>query len=167
MAFFRKKKLEAKPTPDEAMIKLESFCSFRDRCTQEVKQRMRELEITGDDVDMMLEVLETDGFLDDKRFAKQYAWGKFRNQHWGKVRIRQELSMRALPKNLIELAFMEIPDEQYLATLDEMLVKKQSDFDDTRDGKSKLANFAIRKGFEPGLVFAALKTLKPIDFNEN
>ena len=160
MAIFPKKKREEKLTPDEALVKLEQFCAFRDRCSQEVRQKMRELALDRDTCDQLFEVLENDGFVDDDRFSRMFALGKFRQNGWGRVRIKQELGSRAIKPGLIEAALAEISEENYQQTLVDILEKKVGLYKDEKDGWQKLAALAIRRGFEPGLVFEAIKRLK-------
>lgn len=160
MAFFQKKKREENLTADEALVKLEQFCAFRDRCSHEVSQKMRELKLDRDTCDTLFEALENDGFVDDDRFARMFALGKFRQNGWGRVRIKQELGMRAIKPGLIETALAEISEEDYTTALTDILEKKAGLYKDEKDGWQKLAQLAIRRGFEPGLVFEAIKVLK-------
>lgn len=147
-------------TADEALVKLEQFCAFRDRCSQEVRQKMRELALDRDTCDTLFEALENDGYVDDNRFARMFALGKFRQSGWGRIRIKQELGMRAIKQPLIEAALGEIEEEAYLQAIDDVLEKKCGLYKDEKDGWQKLAALAIRRGFEPGLVFEAIKRLK-------
>ena len=124
MAFFQKKKREEQLTADEALVKLEQFCAFRDRCSQEVRQKMRELNLDRDTCDQLFEVLENDGYVDDNRFARMFALGKFRQNGWGRVRIKQELASRAIKQGLIETALAEISEADYLQAVADILEKK-------------------------------------------
>ena len=160
MAFFQKKKLEKELTTNEIIGKLEQFCAFRDRCSQEVKQKFRDLRVPVADADEIMQLLENEGFVDDERFAKMYAQGKFRQSHWGRIRIRQELSMRQISAKLVQKAFEEIDEAEYAKTLADLLERRLPQYENEDDGFQKLANFGIRRGFEPGLVFDEIKRLK-------
>ncbi len=150
--------LNAPPlTPDEALAKLESFCAYRDRCSSEVKERIRELKLPKDMGEELFDVLQTDRFFDDARFAENFARGKFRGNHWGRVRIRMELKMKYLPHEIIEEALAQIEEEAYAETITTLLQKKLEQGQNDPQGRQKAAAALIRAGFEPGLVFAAIK----------
>ncbi len=163
MAFFRKKTTEKKLTTDEIVQKMEQFCAFRDRCFSEAEQKIKELGVPDRDTqDQIIGLLQETGFLDDKRFADAFARGKFRSNGWGRVRIRQELSMRKVDKKLIAEALeTAIPEEEYLESLVKRLEIKLSNFDPSeRDRWDKTAAAAIQKGFEPGLVFEKIGQIR-------
>lgn len=160
MAFFRKKKVETDYSPSQARNLLEQFCAFRDRSAKEVHQRIRELKLDSETAEPLFEQLENDGFVDDERFAVHFARGKFRSNHWGKIRIRQELSMNGISPRLIQKGLDEIDADDYQKTLFDLLEKKWGQLDGEDNASQKLAAFAIRKGFEPGLVFEAVGQIK-------
>ena len=74
--------------------------------------------------------------------------------------LGSELGMRAIKPGLIETALAEISEEDYTTALTDILEKKAGLYKDEKDGWQKLAQLAIRRGFEPGLVFEAIKVLK-------
>lgn len=104
---------------EEARGKLETYCSYQDRCGWEVRRKLYEHEIQGKNVDVVLEELTQSGFLDEARYARSFARGKFRIKKWGKSRISRELKHRQIPSALIKLGLSEIDEEEYLATLRE------------------------------------------------
>ena len=155
MPFQRKKPLQPL-TVDEALLKLENFCAYRERCPKEVRSRLTELGIRGADVEQILEVLQQDGFYDETRFALAFAGGKFRMNHWGRVRIRQELRMRDIAPELIEQALQAIEEEPYVEILQQLLEKKRRYYAGDPQAREKTAAALIRTGFEPELVFRYL-----------
>ena len=75
MAFFKTKRPDKPLTPDEALAKLEHFCAYRERCPKEVRAKLAELGVSGQDAVQIFEVLEGDGFFNEARFAMAYAGG--------------------------------------------------------------------------------------------
>ncbi len=104
----------------------------------------------------MFEVLKADRFFDEQRFALAYAGGKFRNNNWGKVRIKQELRMRDIDPQLIEMALDAIDMEAYRALLQKLLEKKLAQHAGDPKAREKAAASLIRSGFESSLVFKNL-----------
>ncbi len=153
---FQRKRLTQPLTPDEALAKLEYFCAYRERCSKEVYLRMAELGMRGADAEHIFEVLQQDGFVDDARFAIAYAGGKFRMNHWGRVRIRIELRMRNIEPALIQQALDAIDPAEYAVVLQELLVKKKAYYAGDASARDKSAAALLRAGFESELVFRYL-----------
>ena len=117
---------------------------------------MAELGVGGKDAAQIFEVLQEDGFFNEARFAMAYAGGKFRINHWGRIRIRQELKMRDIAPDLIQQALDSIDEAEYLKLLQQLLEKKRSQYKDDDRAREKTAASLIRSGFEPELVFQYL-----------
>ncbi len=144
---------------ESALLKLQSYCAYQERCHNEVMAKLRDLGIYGDKADEIVAQLITDNFLNEERFAVSYARGKFRIKRWGKIRIRQELKLRQIPEYSIKKAMAVIDTEGgYLETLKDVIRSKSKDYEGDAQRKQKLALFAMRKGFEPDLVWEVLKT---------
>ncbi len=141
-------------TTDEALAKLEYFCAYRERCPKEVRAKLASLGVSRKDAEQIYEVLQTDGFFNEERFAMAYAGGKFRINHWGKVRIRMELRMRNIAADLIEKAIDSIDEAAYIALLQQLFDKKRRHYEGEEQARDKTAAALIRAGFEMELVFA-------------
>jgi len=148
----------------EAHKKLERYCAYQDRSHLEVEQKLRDLGIYGEDLDQIMIQLITDNFLNEERFAISFAGGKYRIKKWGRIRIKKELQKRKISAYCIRKAMLELEDG-YEETLLYILRKKNRELHETDifKRKGKLAKFAIRRGFEPKLVW---EFLKKIDFSE-
>ena len=96
---------------EAALLKLQSYCAYQERCHNEVMTKLRDLGVYGDKADEIVAQLITDNFLNEERFAVSYARGKFRIKRWGKIRIRQELKLRQIPEYSIKKAMAEIDAE--------------------------------------------------------
>ena len=114
MAFFKSRRPDKPLTPDEVLIKLEHFCAYRERCPKEVRSKLAELGMKGADAEQIFSVLEEDGYFNEARFALAYAGGKFRINHWGRVRIRLELRMRDIAPTVVREALDAIDEAVYL-----------------------------------------------------
>lgn len=152
-----KKKL----SPTEAKQKIYRYCAYQERSHKEVRDKLYEYGLYRDEVEELLSALITEGFLNEERFAKAFAGGKFRMQRWGRIKILNELEARGLTSNCIKIGMKEIEDADYIKTLREILDRKlnQLDEDNAFVKRDKLARYAIQKGFEPDLVWPEVKTL--------
>lgn len=148
-----------KHTPAEAKAKLYRYCAYQERSHQEVKDKLYSLGLHRSDVDDIVMQLITEGFLNEERFARAFAGGKFRMQHWGRIKIQHELEARGLTANCIRAGLKEIDEQDYLRTLIDLLTKKDAQLtdDDMFVRRDKLARYMIQKGFEPELVWREIR----------
>jgi len=143
-------------TSDEILAKLEYFCAYRERCPQEVRTKLAELGARGETAVQILEVLHGEGFFNEERFALAFAGGKFRINHWGRVRIRIELRRRDIAPELVQQALDAIGESEYLDLLRILLDKKREQYAGDPKAREKTALALIRAGFELELVFRYL-----------
>lgn len=153
-------------TVDEIKRKIEQFCAYQDRCHKEVEQKMRDYELIPEAREMILLSLMQDNFLNEERFAKSFARGKFRIKSWGKQRIIRELKFRDISAYNIKTALKEIDENEYLDTIYRVTEKRSNSISETNSykKKKKLIDFLMRKGFENELIF---KTVNEVLENTN
>lgn len=141
-------------TTDEALSKLEYYCAYQERCPKEVRAKLAALGVPHAAAEQIFEVLQADGFINEERFAMAFAGGKFRVNHWGRVRIRIELRMRHIAPELIEKAIDSIDEKAYSDLLQQLFEKKRAQYEGKEQARDKTAAALIRAGFEPEQVFA-------------
>ncbi len=146
-------------TQKEALEKMKRYCAYQERCQSEVRQKLYTLEVSSEDIDNILCHLIEENFLNEERFAKNFVQGKFRQKKWGKIKIEQHLKQKGISDYCIKNGFEDINQEEYLKTLDVILLKKSKVLTDenTFIKKQKLAKYAINKGFENNLVWDLLR----------
>lgn len=148
-------------TLKEAKLKAADFCAYQERTQQQVRDKLYDYGLTGDEVEDVLTDLITEGFINEERFAISYAGGKFRMKKWGRVKIVHHLKSLKISDYCINRALAEIDEEDYHATLRELLEKKKSTISGDNQyiiGK-KLASFLIQKGYEPDIVWDLIREL--------
>jgi regulatory protein len=150
-------------TPAEALPKIQKYCAYQERCHQEVRDKLYSYGLYRNDVEEIIAELITSGFLNEERFAKAFAGGKFRMKHWGKNKIENALSFRGISKRCIQTGLKEIDDSDYRKELQQQLRKKIKSTEETNlfKKRDKVARFVIGKGYEPELVWTYLKDLLP------
>ncbi|MEJ0031151.1 MAG: regulatory protein RecX [Bacteroidota bacterium] len=144
-----------------ALAKICRYCAYQERSHHEVKQKLFSYGLHSDEVDQILSKLITEGFVNEERFAKTFAGGKFRMQKWGRIKIENELNALGLSRNCIRSGMKEILDDDYRKTLQHLLKKKNelSSESDLFKKRNKLAQYAIGRGFEPELVWRMIKEI--------
>jgi regulatory protein len=150
-------------TPEQARAKIEKYCAYQERNHQEVRSKLYSYGLHRDDVESLLTSMITEGFLNEERFARAFAGGKFRMKKWGKLKIVNELEAKGVSRNCIRMALKEIPDDDYMSTLRSLLENKLSASDEPNVYvlRDKVSKYAIAKGFEPENVWRILKELVP------
>ena len=88
--------MNEKLTVAEAQLKLEYYCSYQERCHQEVVQKLYDFGIKSNETAAIVVHLIQHNFLNEERFARSFARGKHRIKHWGKIRIVNELKQRQI-----------------------------------------------------------------------
>lgn len=146
----------------EAKLKLQQFCAYQDRCHKEVVEKLQKMNMIPEAIDMIVSELIQDNFLNEERFAKSFARGKFRIKKWGRLRITRELKLRAISKYNIDIALKEISEEAYLDTLDELATKRANSIKETNPfkRKKKIADYLFYRGWEAHLVYEKINELE-------
>jgi regulatory protein len=143
--------------------KAANYCVYQERTQDEVRKRLRDWKVYGDDAEEIIAWLITENYLNEERFAKAFAGGKFRVKKWGKNRILAELKARKISKYNLDQAIKEIPFEDYVLTLENLIIKKTEDVKTEPNflkRKQKVFNYLISKGFESNLILETIKTLE-------
>jgi regulatory protein len=144
---------------DSILQKLRHYCAYQERCHSEVAHKARELGLRGAEIDNALAGLIADNFLNEERFAKAFAGGKFRTKQWGRRKIVMELQQRQVSPYCIKKGLQEIDDADYHDTLARLAGKKYASLEGEHPLKQKLKTiqYLVQKGFEPELAQAALE----------
>jgi regulatory protein len=147
----------------EALQKIEYFCSYQERCHEEVVAKLRNMKLDTAEIDLIMVHLISDNFLNEERFACSFARGKHRIKHWGKIRIVNELKFKNISQTLISIALKEISTEEYLETFHALAERQWESIREKNALKKrkKFCDFMLRKGFESNLVYEKVKELAP------
>ena len=142
-------------TVDEAQRKLENYCAYQERCHKEVKTKLLEMRMIPEAIDQIVVHLIQENYLNEERFAKAFVSGKFRIKNWGKNRIIRELKFKEISKYSIEIALNEIKEEDYLNTLDDLILKRIDQINEQNKFKKrkKVADYLLYRGWESHLIY--------------
>ena len=146
---------------ENARLKIEKYCAYQDRCHFEVKQKLRSFGLLNDTIDLMMVDLMRERFLDEERFARSFASGKFKIKKWGKIKIMLKLKEKRVSAKCIELGLQEIDESEYLKTLNELIVKKWEASAELKefDRKGKVAHYCQSRGFESELIWSMIEII--------
>jgi regulatory protein len=137
---------------EQIIFKLEAFCAYQERCTQEVRTKLERL---GADESLSMEViklLKENRFLDDKRFVEAYVQGKVRIKKWGRQKIKAGLFQKRIDAKLIqEGIYAFISDEEYQLVVESLIERKNRELSTEKNPqikKQKLMRFLLSRGFQ-------------------
>lgn len=155
-------KPKKKLTPNQATIKAQLSCAYQERCQQEMRDKLYDWGLHSNDVENIIANLISDNYLNEERFAKAFAGGKFRIKKWGRIKIRIELKKRKISDYCIKKAMQEIDEQDYIKTLNSVLAKKLKE---NPKGKLqvrnyKAAQYAASRGFESDLIWDTIKGME-------
>ena len=150
-------------SPDEAKGTIVRSCAYQERCHQEVRIKLFQLGLSENQVDETITELITEGFLNEERFARTFAGGKFRIKKWGRLKIVQGLEAKGITPNCIRSGLKEIDERDYVETLTAILEKKNEQIGEPNRyvRRDRISKYAIQRGYEPELVWRVLRELLP------
>lgn len=146
----------------EATQKIEYFCSYQERCHNEVVSKLYTFRLLPTEIDEIMVHLINHNFLNEERFACSFARGKHRIKSWGKIRIVNELKFRHISQYNITKALKEITPEEYNATFHKLAENHWENMreNNTLKKRKRFCDFLLRKGFESNLVYEKAKDLE-------
>lgn len=151
------------PTKEQALQKIKHYCAYQERCHQEVKEKLYSLGMHRKDVDELISQLIEENYLNEERFAIQYAGGKFRMNHWGKIKIKYALKQKQVSEYCIKKALLQIDNDAYMKTIEKLAAEKQNTLKGEKNNFVKLRkvqDYLLQKGFESDLIKDALDRSK-------
>jgi len=151
---------KTKPVDSELVLqKIRYFCSYQERCIRDVEGKLKDWTVQKKIIPSIIKTLQEEGYLNEERFAKIYAGGKFRVNKWGRERIGFELRLKGISDEYIKKGLEEIGEEDYRQILKEILEKKQKELlpENGFTVREKIINFAHGKGYEFELIFSIIK----------
>lgn len=143
--------------PDEhtyIIDKARRYCAYQERCVFDLKRKLYEWKVRPEVASRIINTLEEENYLNEERFARVFAGGKFRIKKWGRNKIMAELRARKIPDLIIQIGLDEIEEHEYIKVLKETIEKKRSSLGDIQnaENKRKLLNFVKGRGFESYLI---------------
>ena len=154
--------MQSSYTVEEAQARMEGYCAYQERCHQQVRRKLQEMRMIPEAIDQIIHHLIQANYLNETRFAQSFARGKFRVKKWGRHRITRELKLREISAFNIKLALKEIPEDQYIVTLEDLVEKRLRQLQNETNlqkKKKKLADYLLYRGWESHLVWGKVNDL--------
>jgi regulatory protein len=147
-------------TKEQALQKARHYCGYQERSHMEVKEKLYSFGLYKQQVEELLSQLIEEDYLNEERFAMQFAGGRFRMKQWGRVKIKYELKQKQVSEYCIKKALKEIDEDDYLKTLQKLAEKKWSSIRGEGVNRyvklSKTTDYLLQKGYESELIKQAI-----------
>jgi len=147
----------------DAKTKAAGYCAYQERSQKEVRKKLYDLGLFGDEVEEVISDLIIGNYLNEERFTKAYIGGKFRMKKWGRKKILMGLRQYDISDYCIKKGLEEIDEEDYRLVLHQIIEKKSISIgeENVMAKRDKIAKYAIGRGFESELVWKEVKEIIP------
>ena len=140
---------------EKALQKLKHYCGYQERSHTEVRQKLYSFGLLKKEVEELISRLIEEEYLNEEKFALQFASGKSRIKGWGKQKIRYELRQKAISESCIAKALKLLDDKEYAASFKRQADKKWLALRSEKNifvKKNKWQQFLLQRGFEPAII---------------
>ena len=142
-------------TKEKAIPKIRHYCGYQERSHSEVREKLYSMGLWKKDVEEIIAQMIEEKYLDEERFARLFAAGKFRQKHWGRVKITYELKQRQVSAYCIKKAIEQINEDDYGRSLEKLAFSKWKILKAEKNifiKKRKLHDYLLQKGYEYDLI---------------
>jgi len=145
----------------KVLNQLARYCAYQERCTSEIKQKMKDLLVAETDQALYLSWLSENNYLNEARFVEIFVRSKFNQKNWGRNKIMFELKKRGIPESMLINAWEDLDETEYIEKLKKIILKKKVEIKTGTNQQKyqKCYAFALSKGYESSLIVAHLKGL--------
>jgi regulatory protein len=143
---------------EQALHRLAAYCSRGERCVSDLRRKMLGWELPELEQQKIIQHLQNEKFLDERRFCRAFVHDKSIYNHWGIYKIKYELMKKQLPDPFIREALSGMDASANREQLRQLLATKRKSVKGANEYEinQKLMRFAAGKGFSPEDIEAVL-----------
>ena len=135
----------------DILEKIKYYCAYQERSHREVRTKLIELQVYGNELENYIVLLLEENFLNEERYACAIARGKFYFKKWGRNKIKHILNQQQVSDYCIKKAMKEIDEHDYIQTFNSLAEKKLNELKGEKNKfikMTKLKNYLLQKGYE-------------------
>jgi regulatory protein len=129
----------------------------RDLTVAELRAGLERKHVPPEAIDDAVAELESTGFLDDARYAMQFAEDKRELEQWGTERIAQDLRRRGVARQLIDAAVSTYDRDSELRTAFLLLEQRYPTAPSDDRERDRAWQMLVRRGYSPELAYDAIR----------
>jgi len=128
--------------------KIRKFCAFQDRSMAEVKAKLKDYLLPNEDIEIIINQLIDEGFLNDERFAVGFAMSKLHAKGWGYAKIKYHLYQKGISNEIINKVLSDVDLTEWDHQIQRNIEKWKRTNELTQTTYPKLVRFLAGKGFK-------------------
>ena len=129
--------------------KLEALCSRSEHCSSDVRAKaLKALQGDAAAADEIVAKLQSEGYVDDARYAAAFARDKAQLAGWGPSKISYMLRSKGIASVAIDAALKDIDSEKADEKMAKVLLAKYKVVKDDPQWRFKLIKFGLTRGYE-------------------
>ena len=146
----------------KAFNKCADFLSRRDHSVKELREKLLRT-VDEASAEKAIERFEELGYLDDEKFARNYAEHLFKNKNYSNNHVKQELYKKGISRDIVAgiIDDSEIDSVENIITI---INKKYYSKLNAENGKEKVVAALMRKGFSYGDIKSAFYRIENEDY---
>ena len=140
--------------------------TYRSQTSSELSERLQQRGYTTTIIAEVLRELASDGYIDDRRVALDWARYRLQTKPTGRRRMAWELQRRGIPSELLNEVLHQVYSEFDEAMLAEQAARKRlrsKELPLSPRERQRFSGYLMRLGFEPDTIMSALAGLSPLD----
>ncbi|HEX9867156.1 MAG TPA: regulatory protein RecX [Candidatus Tectomicrobia bacterium] len=140
--------------------------AYRNQTSSELRDRLQRRGYTPPVIDEVLRQLVSDGYVDDRKLALDWARYRLQTKPLGRRRLAWELRRRGIPPESVEEVLREVYAEFDEVTLAEQAARKRlgsKELPRSPRERQRYIRHLIRLGFDTEIVATALAALGSVD----
>ncbi|HBJ76825.1 MAG TPA: hypothetical protein DDY68_03105 [Porphyromonadaceae bacterium] len=155
-------------TKEEILSKMMAYCSRREVAPYDAKEKIKCSTSKGEVIASVLNSLIKGNYINEERYTEAFVHDKIFLEHWSKKRVSWELRGKEINTSYVERALDKIPQEEYQNSLFQLLCKKRGTLKDGdwKEEKTRLKEYALRKGFDFETITIVLSQMEKMSFQE-
>lgn len=146
-----KERVHNNDTQRALLDRARGYCALAEQCEDAVRQKLVTWGASPSESDSIVEVLQSEGYLDNERYARAFCESKILTQHWGRQKVLYQLRLKHLPREVVDRGMAVVSNEAYMAVLAEVAEKKRLELAEKTDDpfvlRQKLTASLVNKGF--------------------
>ena len=133
---------------EKVLDRMRNLCSRREYCRADImKKAMSALDGDREKAEKVIEILVTEKYIDELRYASAFARDKSSISGWGETKIRYMLSSKGVPREVIDKALEEIDESKAMTRLEKLMENKYRSLKDDPQCRLKMLRFGLGRGY--------------------
>lgn len=136
-------------TPEQAYARITRICARKEYAPFDIRQKLLRLNLTDDVVELLLERLIKERYIDERRYTESYIREKLHFNKWGKRKIELHLAQKRISPDVVRDVFTQFSESQLSESLLSLLEKKRKSVTGRSEYErnGKLIRYALGRGF--------------------